>query len=211
MSDFGPKLLLVEGLTDKYFVESLRSQSQDMPRFDIKVCSGIDNLVKVVGSEAKAPNRKVLGVLCDANDSIQSRQDDIVQRLETAGIHLPPAMPIRPGTTRRIDPPVGIDLERFGTWLFPDNESVGELENLVAKMVPPQDCVWQLAGEYISGIPDQHRKFGPSIHKVEKARVYAWLATRRKPGLMGRAVAKELELDGDVVARLVAWLRELFH
>ena len=211
MSDFGPKLLLVEGLTDRYFVESLRGRHQDMPRFDIKVCSGIDNLVKVIRSEVKAPNREALGVLCDANDSIESRQDNIVQRLVAAGIEFPGATRMRPGTTRSIEPPVGIDLRRFGTWLFPDNESVGELENLVAVMIPPQDRVWQLAGEYINGIPDQHREFGPSKQKVEKARVYAWLATRRKPGLMGRAVAKEMELDGEVVGRLVAWLRELFR
>lgn len=211
MSDLGPKLLLVEGLTDKHFVESLRGRRQDVPFFDIRVCGGIDNLVRVIGSEAKSPNRKALGVLCDANDSIESRHDDIVQRLEAAGIHLSRAMPMRPGTTRTIDPPVGIDLERFGTWLFPNNESVGELENLVAEMIPPQDCVWQLAGEYINGIPDRHREFGPSNQKIEKARVYAWLATRRKPGLIGRAVAKDLELDGEAVGRLVAWLRELFR
>lgn len=95
--------------------------------------------------------------------------------------------------------------------MFPDNESVGELENLVAQMIPSQDCVWHLAGEYINGIPDSDRKFGLSDQKAEKARVYAWLATRRKPGLIGKAVAKELEVGGEAVVSLVAWLRSLFR
>lgn len=55
------------------------------------------------------------------------------------------------------------------------------------------------------------RVCGGVSNLTEKARVYAWLATRRKPGLIGKAVAEELELDGEVVGRFLAWLRELFR
>ena len=169
------------------------------------------NLINVVRSEAKVPHRKVLGVLCDANDSIAARRDDIIQGIQAAGVDVSVDKPMRPGTTLDVDPPVGINLQGIGIWLLPDNKSLGELENLVAEMIAPHDHVWQLADQYINGIPRWLREFGPSAQKAEKARVYAWLATRRKPGLIGKAVAEELELDGEVVGRLVAWLRELFR
>ena len=211
MNNYGAKLLLVEGRSDSNFVRSLCSQLQDIPTFDIRVCGGIDNLIRVIKQEAKVPHREVLGVLADANERIEKRRDDLLQRFVATGVDVSLSSAMRPETTMEVEPPVGIRLERIGIWLLPDNQSLGELENLVAEMIGSHDCVWPLAGEYINCIPDEYRKFDPSDQKAEKARVYAWLATRRKPGLIGKAVAKELELDGEVVSRFVAWLRKLFR
>ena len=51
------------------------------------------------------------------------------------------------------------DLPRVGVWLMPDNESAGELEDFVARMIPGDDPVWPLSESYIEGIPLVDRKF----------------------------------------------------
>ena len=73
-----------------------------------------------------------------------------------------------------------------GVWLMPDNGSTGELEDFVIRMIKDHDPVWPLAQAYIDNIPGDDRKF--SSAKSDKAKLYAWLATRKKPNRMGAAI-----------------------
>lgn len=48
--------------------------------------------------------------------------------------------------------------------------------------------------------------------KQRRAEVYAWLATRGKPGRMGTAIgAGDLETSGELCLRFSNWIRDLFE
>ena len=90
---------------------------------------------------------------------------------------------------------------------MPDNGSPGELEDFVQTMLPKGDPVWPSAEAYIDGIAEEHRKFGK---KVLRAKVHAWTATRKQPGLMGAAIREgDLEIDGAPVGKFADWLRQV--
>ncbi len=92
---------------------------------------------------------------------------------------------------------------------MPDNELPGELEDFVVQMIPERDLIWPLSQRYIDGIPETGRKF--SEKKKLRAQLYAWLAAREDPRLMGVAIrAHDLELEGSLSRNFIAWLTKLF-
>lgn len=96
-----------------------------------------------------------------------------------------------------------------GIWLMPDNGSTGELEDFVIKMIKESDPVWPLAQSYVDNIPDDDRKF--SSAKSDKAKLYAWLATRKKPNRMGAAIgAGDLVTETQLNSLFMDWLSKLF-
>ena len=98
---------------------------------------------------------------------------------------------------------------RVGVWLMPDNDSPGELEKFVQKMIPDGDPAWSLAREYVRGIPDEARAFPPG--KRIRAELHAWLATREEPGFMGSAIGRgDLKADGPLCGAFLAWIESLF-
>ena len=72
---------------------------------------------------------------------------------------------------------------RIGIWVMPDNQSVGELEDFVAQMIPDHDLVWPRSQTYIVDIPPPARKFADN--KINKSQVHAWLAARSFPASWG--------------------------
>ena len=95
---------------------------------------------------------------------------------------------------------------------MPDNESPGELEHFVSKMVHDDDAVWPLSVAYIDGIiidyPNEHRRFKG---KEVRAKVLSWIATREDPGFMGQAIARgDLNTDAPLCQTFIAWLSRLF-
>ena len=91
---------------------------------------------------------------------------------------------------------------------MPNNRSPGELEDFVKTMLPDGDPVWPSSEAYIDGIEEEHRKFRK---KVLRAKVHAWLATRKQPGRMGAAIKEgDLEIDGAMAVSFADWLRRMF-
>lgn len=207
MAEQGPlsteRILLVEGQDDKHVVLHICQRRQYSPPH-IEDKYGIDRLLDSISPELKVSGRQAVGILLDANDDPEARWTSIRARLSKVGVTVP-EYPDPHGTI--VD--TG-DLPRVGIWLMPDNESQGALEHFVEKMLPSDDAVWPLSRQYIEGIPEEHRRFKES-HSL-KAKIHAWLATRETPGLfMGTAISSEdLQLDGDLVEKFVAWLQELF-
>ena len=92
---------------------------------------------------------------------------------------------------------------------MPDNESPGELEDFVRRMIPTDDPVWPRSEGYVDRIPVPDRRFRPG--KILRAKLYAWLATLENPGRMGAAIgAGDLRVDGVLGSTFAAWLRSLF-
>ena len=195
------RVFLVEGQDDEYVVRRLREQHQAVPSFSILNKQTISKLLPSISLEIRAPDRQAVGILVDADDDIATRWDAVRGQLSKADIH-PPTAPDSAGTIIDGTPRVGI-------WLMPNNESLGELEDFVVRMIPDGDEVWPLSQRYIEEIPEAERKF--SAKKKLRAQLYAWLAARKDPRQMGLAIrARDLEVDGELSNTFVAWLTKLF-
>ena len=166
--------------------------------FCIQDKKGFEKLAQSIPLEVKAPGRIALGIMVDANDDPERRWRSITTRLHSAGIETP--------ETRETAGTVIDGSPRVGIWLMPDNQSGGELEDFVTSLVPESDPVWPLANDYIEGIPPDHRKF--KSHKIAKAKLAAWLATREDPRQMGLAIkAQDLDVNQPVALTFADWLR----
>ncbi|MXZ99746.1 MAG: hypothetical protein F4Z23_12040 [Acidimicrobiaceae bacterium] len=91
---------------------------------------------------------------------------------------------------------------RVGVWLMPDNQNPGQLEDLVAAMIPAEDVVWRLAQEFVDRIPEPERP-KPAI----KAQVHAWLAARAAARRMGSAIRTgHLDASSPAATSFIRWL-----
>lgn len=197
-------ILVVEGRDEEAIIGHLRARHELLPPFDISKKGGIKPLLRSIAPEIKAPGRRAVGIVVDADEDLDARWMSVAQRLEQAGIAIgdpDPAGTIVPGT--HTSPDVGI-------WVMPNNQSPGEIEDFIRTMMPAGDPVWPLAERYIDDIPPEHRAF--KRKKVLRAKVHAWLATRQRPRPMGIAIATEdLDSTGEICTLFVAWLRRVFE
>lgn len=203
------RVLLVEGENDLHVFLHLKGRlEQDeglgsMPEFCIDDKGGIDPLLESITNEVRVPDRRAVGIVVDADQTPSDRWDAVADRLREVGIAVPEE-PVLGGTCIS----ESTHLPRIGIWLMPDNESPGELEEFVRTMLPDGDRVWPSSKAYIEGIREEHRKFG---RKVLRAKVHAWLATRKQPGRMGAAIREgDLEVNGVLAASFGDWLRQVF-
>ena len=199
------RVLLVEGESDVHVVHHLwRRQDGPIPSFRIEEKGTLGKVLDAIGPEIKVAGRKAVGILVDADDSLTDRWRDLLHRCRAENIDLP-AQPITTGTILK-----AVDgRPRIGIWLMPDNESPGELEDFVRRMIPADDPIWPRSEDYVDRIPAPDRRFRPG--KMLRAKLYAWLATRENPGRMGAAIgAGDLRVDAVLGSTFATWLRSLF-
>ena len=203
--DNPPRLLLVEGPSDERVIRNLRKRfrgGQSIPEFRIKVTGDIDTLLSTIETEIDASGREALGILPDANGTPEHRWNEVAERIRRARPDVEAGSPAREGTIIAGRP-------RIGVWLWPDNQTPGELEHFVAEMIPGDDPIWPLAQCYIDGIPERDRKFAEN--KTMRAKIHAWLATRKTPGFIGSEIGQgDMRTDGPLVVQFTDWLRKLF-
>ena len=198
------RILMVEGQDDRHVIRHIVNRSQLQLNFSISDREGIELLLEDIPLEVREPSREVVGIIVDGDTNLSSRWNAVRDRLLSEGLDVP-SEPDPDGTII----PETEDLPRVGIWLMPDNQSPGELEDFVARMIPDDDPVWPLSEDYIEGIPFADRKFAEN--KTQRAKVHAWLAAREDPRQMGQAIrARDLEIDGELCEKFVDWLRRLF-
>lgn len=197
----------MEGRDDRHVVEHLYwKRFGTEPPFEIKDKEGYSRLRSAIGPEVKVPGRQVVGIVVDANNDMKSRWKAITDRLRQ----------VRPEIEFGDPTPCGFVVSgepRIGIWLWPDNESSGEIEDFVVTMIPRDDPVWPLSSRYVECIveciPEEHRPF--SKGKTTRAEVHAWLSVREEPRRIGTAIRTgDLEVDGPLATRFSAWLDNLF-
>ena len=192
------RVLLVEGPDEIHVIRHLCDRHQLTSTFSILNKEGITNLLPSINPEIKAPGRRAIGIVADANDDLNARWNAVIDRLRGANIQAP-RRPEPTGTIMDGSPRVGI-------WLMPDNTASSELENFVTRMIPAGDQVWPLSRRYIDDIPEAERKFSES--KTQRAELYAWLAAREDPRRMGSAIgARDLDITGLLCQNLLPGLR----
>ena len=198
--DPASNLLLVEGVDDKHVVRHLRKRLVPDLNFCCEVGGGIEGVLESIALEMRPAERTALGILVDANDDLSARWQALAERLRREGVTLP-KVPSPKGT-------VVPGERRVGIWLMPDNQTPGELENFVVQLLPEGDPVWPFAQRFIEDIPHEHRHFK---NKEMRAKLYAWLATRRKSPQMGEAIRDgALDAKAPIAIRFAAWLKVLF-
>ena len=198
-----PHVLLVEGPDDKHVIWQICNRSPQTPDFYIQDRGGIEPLLDAIGAELNAPERRVLGILTDADDDLPARWAAITNRLAEEGIRAP-NHPEDDGVIIETD-----GKPRVGIWLMPNNSTDGELENFVAYMIPAGDPVWPLSQQYIDNIPANERKFAES--KTIRAQIHAWLATREDPRQMGLAIrTRDLAVNNPLSQTFLRWISRLF-
>ena len=195
------QVLLVEGVDDEHVVRHLCQRHKHMPPFDILNKNGFSKLKLAIGPEIKVSGRAALGILVDANRHPTGRWQEIAHQLQKVGVK-PPAQMVRNGTI------VG-NMPRVGIWLMPDNESAGQLEDFIERLMPAHDPVWPRAQRYIDSIPTAERKFAPD--KILRAKIHGWLAAREEPRKMGSAIGVgDLDAMAPFAKQLIDWLQQLF-
>ena len=199
-------VLLVEGSDDRHVVHHIANKADATLAFSILPKGGIDPLLNAIERDIKVPEREAVGILADANDSIDARWQAVANRIHRAGLGIEPPAHLGPAGTII---PEGPRRPRVGIWLMPDNLSPGELEDFVEAMIPDGDPVWPRARAYIDGIPEADRKFADG--KAQCAKVHAWLAAQERPLRMGLAIhARDLDVDVPLCQSFTDWLRRLF-
>ena len=196
--------LLVEGNDDLHVVRQFVRRAPSLPEIQIISAGGIQPLVNAVGLQIREPSLHALGIVVDAADDIDARWRSISGRLNQFGVETP-AAPNPSGVVI----PARNGMPRVGVWIMPDNQSSGELEDFIQRMIPGGDPVWPLSEAYIDGIPAAHRKFAEG--KALRAKVNAWLAARKSPRPMGLAIgAGDLNAEVSIAETFSAWLAVLF-
>ena len=202
-----PNRLIVEGRDDKWSILALTQLygwDWDNPQGHypyIGDAEGVDNAVDALPVSVRTYNR--VGIVVDADTDQQCRWDRIKSKLHGVGFTLP-AIPNPDGTV------VSIGDKRVGVWLMPNNQSPGKLEDFLAILIPSHDGCWGWADEATKGAADRGALFTES--DFIKARIHAWLAWQREPGLpFGTAITAALFSHQAALAqKFVQWMAQLY-
>ena len=205
-----PAQLLVEGNDDRHVVWALCKQHSIPETFTVETPGqegGVDALLKSIPVRLKMSGLEALGIVVDADQSVQDRWAAICHRLRDAGYVALRSQPDPDGFI--VDSP---GRPRVGVWLMPDNQLRGMLEDFVSVLIPAGDPLAQRAENCLQEIEREDLCRYPLVHHP-KALIHTWLAWQELPGRpMGQAItAHVLDHDKPLAARFVRWLNRLFN
>lgn len=202
------KVLLVEGNNDCHVVLAL-CKVHDVPEtFGIYQCGSDDRVLKRLNSlilRSNAP--QVIGVMLDADTSIESRWASIKSKLlNNHGDSY--TVPISPDAHGTVIESIS-NKPKLGFWLMPNNQTSGMLEDFCAELAMPaslafaQECVEQAYGREVTSFKKVHRS---------KAIIHTYLAWQDEPGYpLGQAITRQsLRPYTDNAVNFTNWLTYLF-
>ena len=216
----GKRILLVEGNDDKHVMWNLfgvRNIAEcftvECPKSEIaeEEAGGVEGLLESIPYWLASSDLERLAIVIDANAvGVGARWQAIRHRLENAGYDGLPAGLSRDGTVFDLSlKPRTPRSVRVSIWIMPDNQSNGMLEDFVASMIHDDDEMLPRVNDFLTSIPQEHRRFSPAHQS--KARLHTWLAVSERPGRpMGQAIKAESHLDANhaSVEPFLAWIRK---
>ena len=193
-----PKLVLVEGVDDKFFFEAL-CQHLGLNDIQFRKIDGKDNLPKALRVVVNDPGFSeviALGIILDADDDPKATFQSVCSALQK--VELPvPTQPMTPAP----GPP------RVLVMILPDNQSPGALEDVCLRAIartPAMKCV----DKFFCCL----RRQGLSLPKsLSKAKVLAYLTSMPEPdkGFRWSAQAGYWDWDHPAFSDLKDFLRSL--
>lgn len=201
-------------LLDQHGIKACPFDESEVEQVDviaIKPLGGYHHLRKKLPVELE--NSSVLqyaGVVADANSDPSGRWASLSHRItEAGGQQVPATLPLEgwKGVVQAPDRQI-----TMGTWLMPNNQSAGALEDFAIRLMPSDDALWNYACHCVDGLEDNMEATQFARLSVSKARVHTWLAWQEEPGLpMGAAIRdKILDPEAEQAVRFVEWIRNLF-
>lgn len=200
-------VIFVEGRDDLHVVAHLLKFYGYEGRIYIEKQDGIDKLLKALRPALKRSPLKRIGIIVDANTSLEGRWRALRNILMASGTVSLADSPDTSGTIAVINQ--AYKTLRVGVWLMPDNQSPGILEDFVGSLVPTSDDLWDKAKLNVDEIPTP--RFPPE--RRSKAYMHTWLAWQEQPGKpFGQAIsARYLDPNAADAQQLIAWIRRLFE
>lgn len=222
------RLLLVEGATEQRFIpeliergigEGFSWKTGEEVCVYIHVMDGLDGklgkLKGTVGAELRATNREALGLLLDADDSVEKRWRQVrarvladVEQLDAKTI---PETPPAQGFIADVDLGAPKGPQRLGVWIMPDNQRSGMLETLARDLIG-HTALHDYAEKACKDAKKNHGAAFKKVHE-EKAIVHTWLAWQDPPDRQLHQAIQPLMVDPSAPAAqaFITWFRALFR
>lgn len=202
-----PCLLFVEGDNDLHVIAALCKEYKVPQTFEIFVCEGKDDVMEKSNASIKdAIQRKVIGVVLDADTSVESRWTSICAKISRNHPQYQfPDIPEQRGTVVLGDE----DSPRLGFWLMPNNQTKGMLEDFCLEMVEPQ--AHQVAKDSVENAQVKGVATFIQAH-FSKAIVHTYLAWQDEPGRpLGQSITSQaLRPNTKTAIAFTEWLKRLF-
>lgn len=207
----GENILLVEGPNDGGVITGLLCKnSVIIPNFRIITCIGIENLLAKLDLYLKNSSAyNVIGVVVDADNSVESRWQQLRDRLAKTKKYDCRRMPLN--IEGMVIEPMEPEDATVGFWIMPDNKYQGTLENFLLDMIPEGDELMKeverellfLENENLNRYKDKYRN---------KAKVHTYLSWEENPGcsLNTAIVSSILNSKTELANIFVGWLKKLF-
>ena len=200
------KVLLVEGVNDCHVVMAL-CQAHNVPEtFGIYECGSNVGVLKRLNALIIRPNPpQVIGVMLDADTSVQGRWQSIKSKLQ----HYSYTFLNKPDADGTVVERSSDEEPKLGFWLMPNNQDSGMLEDFCAELAQPEslafarECVEQAQARQVTTFKEVHRS---------KAVIHTYLAWHDEPGYpLGKAITSQaLRPHTDVAVKFTNWLIRLF-
>ena len=214
------KILMVEGVTEKYLIPYLMEANgvrwgndKDRP-VEIKSYDGYQNIVKpdVIATilQQSSPSLTALGIIIDADNNPRDRWVSIRNICQKSIPDLPTNLPEN-GLICDVTN-INNDKAKFGIWMMPDNQMCGMLETFLAYMIPNEaETLWQFAQSSVEQAKTKGAKF--TEFQIDKANIYTWLAWQNPPEMQLNQAVKETVLDPTHpnAQKFVTWFKDLYE
>ena len=200
------KVLLVEGVNDCHVVLALRKAHNVPDTFGIYQCGSARDVQKQLNALIIGSNPpQVIGVMLDADTSVEGRWQSIKNKLQ----HYSYTLPKKPDADGTVVESSSDEEPKLGFWLMPNNQDSGMLEDFCAELAQPaslafaRECVEQAQARQLTTFKEVHRS---------KAEIHTYLAWHDEPGYpLGKAITSQaLRPHTDVAVKFTNWLIRLF-
>lgn len=218
------RILFVEGADDQHTIWAVCEHFKVEETFTVEIPDrrgkinpkskptekgGIDNVFKATELNLIEGSSAIerIGIVIDADESINSRWQSVISILQKAGYTNLPDSPAADGTIINQD-----FLPTFGVWIMPDNQiERGYLETFLTFLVPENNKSWEQAKNCVANL--ENKPFiKAKVDHTTKAEIHTFLAWQEEPGKpFGQAItAKYLQADNPQCEKFVEWLNRLF-
>lgn len=207
----GKNILLVEGPNDGSAISGLlQKYSVVVPNFEMVVCGGVENLLLKLDLYLKNSTAYgTIGVVVDADTNVDSRWQQMKDRLMRTGKYACKKMPLN--EEGMIIEPIDSEDTKVGVWIMPDNMYQGTLENFLLDMIPEGDeLLREVERELMLLETNEINRYKEKDRN--KAKVHTYLSWEKNPGcsLNTAVVSRVLNPDTALARIFVEWVKNLF-